>query len=234
MVDCQFYSYSARLARPISAIQAVIFDLDGVLMDSEWLAFQAWRELAEQYGRILDEAVFSELTGTTAEQTAEIVMRHTEVTFNIQDSVTWTWGRVAEQLKGEIEPLPGVRELVGELAARNLPLAIASNSSTDFINNALHGLKLLPFFSVKIGIDQVEQGKPAPDVYLRAAGLMGVQAERCLVIEDSRVGVQAAAAAKMRVVAVPGERDHVDGFHAAWRIFPSLVKVKEELEVILA
>lgn len=234
MIENQFYCYSARCARANSSIQAVIFDLDGVLMDSEWLAFEAWRELAEQYGGILDASTFSELTGTTAEQTAEIVMRRTGVTFDIQESVTWTQHRVAERLKSEIQALPGAKEMVLALAARDLPLAIASNSSTSFIHDSLRGLRLSAYFTVMIGIDQVEYGKPAPDVYLRAAEQVGVRPESCLVFEDSHVGAQAGAAAGMRVVAVPDDANQKDGFDCAWRIYPSLVKAREDLDEILA
>jgi HAD superfamily hydrolase (TIGR01509 family) len=217
-----------------TTIQAVIFDLDGVLLDSEWMAFKAWRELAGRYGGQLEDAAFSEMVGTTAEQTAEIVMRRTGISVNISESVTWAWRRVNQQIMLTADPLPGAIELIQELASLNLPLAIASNSPTSYINDALTGLKLSVYFPVRVGIDQVAEGKPAPDVYLRAAEQMGISSERCLVVEDSRVGVQAAAAANMRVLAVPGERDHTNGFHQAWRVYPSLVKVREELPQILA
>ncbi len=215
-------------------IQAVIFDLDGVLMDSEWLAFKVWRELAGQYGGTLEEAVFSEMAGTTAEQTAAIVMRTTGITYDIPQSVNWAWQQVNLRLTSDIDPLPGASELVRDLSARGLPLAIASNSPTMFVDDALTGLKLLAYFPLRVGIDQVLQGKPAPDLYLRAAHLMGTRPENCLAIEDSRVGVEAAAAAGMRVLAVPGERDHHNGFHGAWRLYPSLIKVRKELDEILA
>ncbi|MBE0699295.1 MAG: HAD family phosphatase, partial [Anaerolineaceae bacterium] len=217
-----------------TTIQGVIFDLDGVLLDSEWMAFKAWCELAGRYGGKLEETAFSEMVGTTAEQTAEIVMRRTGITVNISESVTWAWRHVNEQIRLTADPLPGAIELIQYLATLNLPLAIASNSPTVYINDALSGLNLSAYFPVRVGIDQVAEGKPAPDVYLRAAGQIGVIPKRCLVIEDSRVGVQAAAAANMRVLAVPGERDHTNGFHQAWRIYPSLLKVREDLPQILA
>lgn len=217
-----------------NTVQAVIFDLDGVLMDSEWLAFRVWRERAAQFGGQLQDDAFSEMVGTTAEETAEIVMRRTGVTFDIAESCEWVWKRVDQLLHTSVEPLPGGSELVHELARRGFPLAIASNSPTSYIEIALASLNLAGYFPVKVGIDQVTLGKPAPDVYLRAASQLGAAPERCLAIEDSRVGAQAAAAAGMRVLAVPGAGDHNNGFHGAWRLYSSLIKVKDELEEVLA
>jgi HAD superfamily hydrolase (TIGR01509 family) len=235
LLDHQFYSDSTRVARGRpAAIQAIIFDLDGVLVDSEWLWFLAWRELVERHGAFLDEAAFPEMVGADAEQTTAIVMRYSGRTFDPQTSSDLVAARVAQQLKDGISPLPGAHELVHALAARGLPLAIASNSPTTFVDDALRGLHLFSYFPVRIGVDQVVRGKPAPDVYLRAAEQTGIQPEHCLAFEDSRVGVQAAAAANMRVVAVPGARDSREGFEAAWRMFPSLAQAREDLDEILA
>ncbi len=217
-----------------TSIQAAIFDLDGVLLDSEWMTFLTWRELARRYGGTLDDATFPEVAGTTAEQTAEIVMRRTGIAYDITESVAWAWQHVIERIRAEAEPLPGAAELVQDLAQRGLLLAIASNSPTSYVDDALTGLKMTSYFPLRVGVEQVSEGKPAPDLYLRAANLLGVLPSRCLVIEDSRVGVQAGAAAGMRVLAIPGERDHKHGFDGAWRVYPSLVKVREDLAAILS
>lgn len=215
------------------AIQAIIFDLDGVLIDSEWLSFLEWKNLARQYGGSLEDSIFPELVGTTAEETASIVMRTTGVVFDVQENCALIWRRVTEQLKVKIDPLPGAGDLVCRLAQRGYPLAIASNSLSDYIENALQGLGLSAYFPVWVSRDQVAEGKPAPDVYLLAARRLGIAPQHCLAIEDSRVGVQSAASAGMRVVAVPGERDHLDGFEGAWRIYHSLHQFSEALEEAL-
>jgi HAD superfamily hydrolase (TIGR01509 family) len=225
---------SQKQTSAATAIQAVIFDLDGVLLDSEWMAFQAWVELAGRHGGKLEESAFSEMVGTTAEQTAEIVMRRTGITYNIPESVTWAWRRVNEQIRAAVDPLPGAIELVHTLAAQGYPLAIASNSPTSYINDALIGLKLSAYFPLRVGIDQVTEGKPAPDVYLRAAAQLGLDPGCCLVVEDSLVGVQAACAAGMRVLAVPSQRDRDNHYDLAWRIYPSLGRIQEDLAEILA
>lgn len=215
------------------AIQAAVFDLDGVLMDSERIAFAVWQEWAAQRGSALPEAAFGELVGTTIEETARLVMLYTGLVFDVAESSAWVWQAVTERLTQQIEALPGAGALVRRLAEAGLPLAIASNSVLWYIDNALNGLGLAEFFAVRVGIDQVEQGKPAPDVYLQAAQRLGVDTRACVAFEDSRVGLQAALAAGMRAVAIPNPYDSIDGFEAAWRVYPDLLAVSADLAAVL-
>jgi HAD superfamily hydrolase (TIGR01509 family) len=217
-----------------SAIQAVIFDLDGVLLDSEWSAFEAWKDVARFYGGALEDSVFPLVMGTAQEVTAEIVMEQTGVSFPMQEACDMAWKRAIERLKAGVSPMPGSEALVRTLDARRCPIAIASNSLSHYIDTAVEGLKMGAFFRVRVGVDQVAQGKPAPDVYLTAAERLGIAPKRCLAIEDSRVGVRAAAAAGMRVIAVPDRLDEnpTSGYADAWRMYPSLVDVHQALDEI--
>lgn len=214
------------------SIQAVIFDLDGVLADSEWLGFKVWGELVAQHGGTLHETDYEKVIGTSAEETALYLMRCTGVAFDVQVSCAWASQRLEERLKTEIEPMPGARELVQKLAALGLPLAIASNSLSGYVENALRGLRLLDYFPVRSSINQVPRGKPAPDVYLRSAELLGMDPGRCLAVEDSQAGLQAAIAAGMRVIAVPTVPDQDGAFQGAWKVYRSLEEVALE-EVLL-
>ncbi len=216
-----------------TAVQAVIFDLDGVLINSEWLGLKVWREQAERCGGTLSEAIYSEIVGTSVEESALCVMRHAGVTFDLAEGTAWYWRRMIERLKTEIEPLPGAVELVRALAARGCALAIASNAPSDYIQSALTGLGLLDLFPVRVGVDQVAQGKPAPDVYLSAARRLGIPPRHCLAVEDSRPGAQAAVEAGLRVIAVPDASDRPDEFQNAWRVYPSLMQVRQELDTLL-
>lgn len=217
----------------MSMIVAVIFDLDGVLVNSEWLAFQVWGEWIARHGGTLPKSAFPHMVGITAEETSKYVMQYAGAPYAVDDSLNWIWRRVSERLTTESEPLPGAVELVDTLSARTCALAVASNSITSYVDHALMGLGLLDYFPVRVGIDQVAQGKPAPDVYLRAAGRLGVEPSRCLAVEDSHVGVEAAAAAGMRVIAVPGSHEPHNEFRGAWAVYESLVKVGSDLETVL-
>jgi len=223
-----------RKAVTSSRMQAVIFDLDGVLMNSEWISYLVWADVAREYGGILHASAYPGMVGLTAEETGEYVMREAGVSFDLASTVARVWQLVTDRISAGIEPLPGAVALVQELAQRGYPLAIASNSPVGYIENALHGLKLRPYFKEIVGVDQVEQGKPDPEVYLCAAERLGVSPGFCLAIEDSQVGSQAALRAGMRVLAVPAAEDSHDKFFACFRIYESLVQVGEELEEVLS
>jgi HAD superfamily hydrolase (TIGR01509 family) len=212
----------------------VIFDLDGVLMNSEWLAFLVWRQWTEDHQGQLPDSAFLEMVGTSAEETAEYIMKSAGITFDMQESLDWTWKELIRRIKVHIEAMPGALDLIDFLSKRGYPMAVASNSLSSYIEAALTGLNLLQYFPIRVGIDQVKYGKPAPDVFLRAAEQLSAAPHQCLVFEDSRVGVQAATSAGMRVIAVPTDSDWADNFANAWKTFPSLVTVMNNLDTLLA
>jgi HAD superfamily hydrolase (TIGR01509 family) len=173
------------------------------------------------------------MVGITAEETAEYVMQAANVRFDPHSAVTNVWREVTRRISSEAEPLPDAVELVSELAERGLPLAIASNSPSAYIQKALNGLGLSKYFGYTIGVDQVAQGKPAPEIYLRAAEALGAPPERCLAIEDSLAGSQSALNAGMRVLAVPQKHSDPAGFQACYRVFDSLGCIRREMESVL-
>jgi mannitol-1-/sugar-/sorbitol-6-/2-deoxyglucose-6-phosphatase len=214
--------------------QAVVFDLDGVLMDSEWMAFLVWREIAEKHGGQLPDSHYPHLIGMTAEETGEYVMQQAGVRFDLARTVAWIWREVTNRVATGAEPMPGSQQLLEELNERGLCLAIASNSPVAYIEKALQGLKLRRFFQQIAGADEVEQGKPAPDVYLLAAKKLGIAPQNCVAIEDSLVGSQAAKNAGMRVLAVPSRHDDPGKFEHCYRIYDSLAPLCADLETILS
>jgi HAD superfamily hydrolase (TIGR01509 family) len=214
-------------------MQAVIFDLDGILIDTEWISYQVWAQIAAEYGGDLTKESYPGMIGLTAEETGEYVMRSARVSFDLAPTVARVWKTVTERINTGIEPMHGAAQLLTALAQRGYPLAIASNSPTGYIENALNGMGLRSYFRETVGIDQVQQGKPAPDVYLRAAQRLDVPPGRCLAIEDSYVGSQAALQAGMRVLAVPARQDRPEKFSSCFGIYESLVEVRQELDGVL-
>ena len=203
------------------AIAAVIFDLDGVLLDSEHAWEAARREVAEGSGGSWREDAQAHMMGmSTPEWTAW--MRETlGVRLSPDEIFRAVTDRIEAGYRRELPLLPGAREAV-ESMSRHWPLAVASSSSRVLIDLFLELSGLGPRFGATVSSEEVARGKPAPDVFLEAARRLGVAPEACLVIEDSQRGVHAARAAGMRCVAVPcGEtRDH--DFSAATLVLPTL------------
>ena len=184
-------------------VAAVIFDLDGVLLDSEVWWDEARRDLVAAHGRTWTAADQRAVMGANSAAWARtMVARHGlggDVEHVLREVVT----RVVARYRREGPPLiPGVAEAVSRLAAR-YPLAIASSSHQEVIGAALDTSDLGRFFSVVASSDEVARGKPAPDVFLLAADRLGAPPGRTVVVEDSLNGVVAAKAAGMAVVLVP-------------------------------
>lgn len=181
---------------------AIVFDLDGVLVDSE----QVWDEVrralvAERGGRWTDGATRAMQGMSTPEWSAylagELGARGTAA-----ELATAVVAAMADRYRAAVPLLPGAVDAVVALAAR-WPLAVASSSPPELIRAVLAAAGVADRFRVTVSSEEVPRGKPAPDVYLAAAERLGVEPARCLAIEDSSNGLRSAAAAGMTVVAVP-------------------------------
>jgi len=182
--------------------QAVIFDLDGLLIDSE----QVWDDVRQQF--VLESGG----TWRPEAQRAMMGMSAPEWSRYVRDElgVDQTPERIDEQVverlirsyRDHLPMLPGAREAVQRLAAR-WPLGLASSSNREVIDLVLEVARLERFFKVTVSSEEVAAGKPAPDVYLKTARRLGIEPGRCVAIEDSHNGIRSARAAGMPVIAVP-------------------------------
>jgi sugar-phosphatase len=185
-------------------IEAVVFDMDGVLVDSEPI----WRRVElEVFGRLGVELREEDLLKTMGVRIADVVRmwheRHPWDEPPVEDVADEIVERVADTIEREASLAGGALEAIDRLRAHGLPLALASSSPMRLIEAVLRMGRLEDRFDVVLTAEDEEHGKPAPDVYLSAARALGVAPERCLAIEDSINGVRAAKAAGMVVIAVP-------------------------------
>jgi beta-phosphoglucomutase-like phosphatase (HAD superfamily) len=187
---------------PLRPVQAVIFDLDGVIVDSEPLHTQAWQELFELMGYGQNHGVdFAQYYGKSDRALAlDFCARHTPP-WPLEQMLAWKQDRLIELIRTQGRIYDGLPELICKLAP-HYRLAIASGSAQPVIEAVLALRGLGRFFSARASSTEVPQGKPAPDVFLRAAQLLGVPARDCLVVEDAPAGVLGARAAGMQVIAI--------------------------------
>lgn len=183
-------------------IEAVIFDLDGVLLDSEQVWDQVRRNLTiELGGKWRDEATDA-MMGMSASEWSGYM--HNELAVPLDaDGIC---RRVVEGMRGfyrtGLPLIPGAKEAVGRMAAR-WPLGLASSSNRELIDLVLEVAQLTDRFQVTVSSEEVSRGKPSPDVYLETARGMGIAPEHCVAVEDSGNGIRAGKAAGMFVIAVP-------------------------------
>jgi HAD superfamily hydrolase (TIGR01509 family) len=191
-------------------IEAVIFDLDGVLLDSEQLWDEAREQLARERGGRWHENAQRDMMGMSSPEWS----RYMHDVIGLPEPPEEISREVVERLAklyGEHLPVvPGAREAVERLAAR-WPLGLATSSNRELIDLALELLGVQHLFKATVSSEEVLRGKPAPDVYLEAARRLGVEPTRAAAIEDSENGILAAKAAGMRVIAIPNRHFPPDG-----------------------
>jgi HAD superfamily hydrolase (TIGR01509 family) len=204
-------------------IQAVVFDLDGLLIDSEQVWDDVRREyVAEQGGRWHRDAQ-RDMMGMSAPEWSRYVRDELAVPVPPERIDADVAGRVAASYRAHLPLLPGARAAVTRLAAR-WPLGLASSSNREVIDLVLETGGLAPFFAATVSSEEVGRGKPAPDVYLEAARQLAVEPGGCAAVEDSHNGILAAAAAGMRVIAIPNSvfPPGEEALRAAARVLDSL------------
>ncbi|NDC38602.1 MAG: HAD family phosphatase [Proteobacteria bacterium] len=181
---------------------AVIFDMDGVISDTQRLHSDAEVEALAHFGIT---CVARELAATYAgvsdqEMFAEILQRHGVASSYVPKVEELKSGILLEKMNRGIPLMPGIKELLSDLRARSLRLALASGAKLTFIHKVLSQTELFSAFQVVVSADEVPRGKPAPDIFIEAANRLEASPHHCLVIEDGYSGMQGARKAGMRCI----------------------------------
>lgn len=212
--------------------RAFIFDLDGVLANTEPLAFKAWQQLILFTGVVLDDADYQAMLGVDVEATAQFIIRRTGLPQAVDEMVADHWQRMKVLIDAELEPSTGAAALLAELARRGCRLAVASNSPTDYVLHVLEKVRLLSVFEVVVGREQVLNGKPSPELYLEAARRLGCEPQDCVAVEDSPLGLRAAVDADMCCLAITPDGKCQNGHTQAFACFTSLEELYAGIEVV--
>ncbi|WP_413511607.1 hexitol phosphatase HxpB [Myroides odoratus] len=210
-------------------ITTVLFDMDGVLIDSEKFWQQAEKEVFTSVGCQWNETIAHQTTGQTTRAVTELWYAlfpwKGKTIEEVEQAVI---DRVDELIRQEGEIKIGVLTTLTYLQANNFKIGLATNSSPSLIQTVLVRLNIANFFQTTVSALDVPQGKPAPDVYLQAAKNVHSQPENCLVIEDSFTGATAGKAAKMTVFIVPEPEFYTNPkFDLADRKLVSLLEFEE-------
>jgi HAD superfamily hydrolase (TIGR01509 family) len=187
------------------AIEAVVFDLDGVLVDSEHVWDAARKELAAERGRPWPEQASRDMMGMSSLEWSRYMHEVVGVPEPPEQISAKVVRRLEEIYRRELPLIDGAVEAVERLAER-WPLGLASSSNRELIDLVLELSGLARCFLKTVSSEEVPRGKPAPDVYLEAARRLGVSPAPCVAIEDSENGIRSAKAAGMRVLAIPNPR----------------------------
>lgn len=189
---------------PNKPIQAILFDLDGLLLDTERIYYYAWKKAAEEQNFLLTENLNLELIGRPTQDGEQILARTFGKAFNLpQFQIRWPqiWDQFIDQKGTPVKP--GVVEFLQFLHDKPIHKAIATSSLQREAFRSIDPHPFLKAIKTIVTRDQVPQGKPAPDLFLRAAQQLQVDPSACLVFEDSEAGAEAAISAQMNFILIP-------------------------------
>lgn len=187
----------------LKRIKAVIFDMDGSLVDSMWIWPEVDREYMGKYNLSPPETFRKDIEGRSYVETAQYFLDTFPALARTVEDVCREWTEMTMELYQTVVPLkPGAGEFLERMERQGILMGIATSNSRELAAAALDALDIRKYFSAVITSDEVRQGKPAPDVYLKAAEELQVPPENCLVFEDIPNGIRAGKSAGMSVCAV--------------------------------
>ena len=185
-------------------LSAAIFDMDGTIIDSEPLFKLIANRSALELGFSIDEETYNTWVGLPRESLERAILQSLGPNFPLEDfKQIFAYNWISHTEKNGISPKLGIPELLRRLSKEKIPLAVATSTPTEQAERSLRIAGLYDPFDIIIGGDQVENGKPDPEIFLKAAGALGYRPEECLAVEDSTIGVESAIAANMFTILVP-------------------------------
>jgi len=204
-------------------IEAVVFDLDGILIDSEHVWDEVRQQLADERGGHWNENASRDMMGMSSIEWSRYMRDVVGLTEEPEEISAEVVRRLEDRYRRELPLIPGAEQAVESLAAR-WPLALASSSNRELIDLVLESSGLGRYFTASVSSEEVARGKPAPDVFLEAARRLGVEPTHCAAVEDSENGILAAKAAGMRTIAIPNPHypPHEDALVAADVVLASI------------
>lgn len=184
--------------------EAVVFDMDGVIFDSEICVKNIWREVAVSHGAKNFEEHYDKCLGVNIAKAKEIMLESFGADFPFDECQNEVSKLYHERYDGGRLPMKsGIRELLAYLKKNNIKIALASSTRTEVVENQLKDADIFSFFSAVIGGDKVKFSKPHPEIYLKACEELGVNPSEAYAIEDSYNGIRSAHAGNLRPIMVP-------------------------------
>lgn len=213
-------------------LHAVIFDMDGLMLDTERIYHITWRTAGRELGYHFSDALLLATTGRTFQDCYQLLLDTHGSDFPLQSfQGLWPvhWNRYVA--RNGIPQKPGLTQLLDLLETAQVPKAVATSTTHDEAHFTLRTGQIHKYFNIVVSGEQIKQGKPAPDIYLEAARRLGVDPQHCVALEDSEAGVLAAAAAGMYTIMVPDTKQpSVEVAARARHVFPTLNEARQLIE----
>lgn len=211
-------------------VESVIFDMDGVLFDTESIYLKVWKNVFRKYGYKMTKDIYSQVIATGRENVKKVFLREFGEDLPIEKMYKEKDIALKEEIEKQVYIKKGAIEILTHLKNKNYKVALATSSDRERMNKQLEKASIRKYFDEIVCRDEVEKTKPNPEIYLKVANKLNVNPKNCLVIEDSLAGVKAAYKANMKVL-------HVEDLKKAdneikkycYKSFNNLLEIKEEI-----
>lgn len=213
-------------------IKGLIFDMDGLMVDTESLYFEAEKELARRFGREVKEETLARMMGRKPLESLIIFAQELHLEETPENLLAMRTALMREKLRSHLRPRPGLYTIIYIFSGR-LKLAIATGAQQEFLDFIVDRLGLRDKFEVLQASDEIKEGKPHPEIYLLTCQKLGLRPQECIVLEDSANGVLAAKRAGCYVIAIPSPQAKGQDFSQADFIANDLLAAIPIIEKIL-
>lgn len=204
--------------KPLSPVRAVVFDMDGLMFNTELVFNATGTELLRRRGKVPHPELFLRMMGRRAPEAFAAMIELMELTDSyeqLRDESAEIFDSLLEDI---LAPMPGLFALLDRIEAARLPKGVATSSGRNYLEGMLGRFELLHRFDMTLGAEDVTHGKPHPEIYLTAAERLGIKPAEMMVLEDSEAGTRAAAAAGAQIISVPHEHSDAHNFTMATAI----------------
>ncbi|HWE02051.1 MAG TPA: HAD family phosphatase [Tepidisphaeraceae bacterium] len=212
-------------------MQAVIFDMDGLMIDSEGIYWAVARQMAREFGKEVSDDTLGRMMGRAPLESVELYARELGLNRPPEQLMRERDQRVLEIFQGGIEPMPGLMQVVEDLRPR-FKMAVATSARLSFVNIIFGGLGIHRFFDIIQTSDDIHRGKPDPEIYLLAMSKLGVGPQDCFVLEDSSNGSLAGKRAGAYSIAVPSQYTRKQDFSFADYVARDLLDANAHIDAI--
>lgn len=185
-------------------IKALIFDMDGLMIDSERLYFQAEREIAKKYGKNVNDEILWKMMGRNPVESMTFFVEELRLSLSPIDALNMRNRIMREKLKIDLKPMPGLIHILDTFYG-SLKLAVCTGTQKELLDIVMDGLDIRDKFAVMQTSDRIKRGKPDPEIYLASCKKLGFNPKNCVVLEDSSNGALAGKRAGCYVIAIPSE-----------------------------
>lgn len=214
----------------INKIKAIIFDMDGVIFDTEMVYLKVWSKVFEKYGYKMTKEIYTSVLGTGLENVKKVFVNNYGSNLPIDDMYKEKDENLAKEIEKGVALKAGAYEILKYLKENDFKIALATSAISKRAFKQLKQANIYKFFDAVVCRDEVEKTKPNPDIFLKAADKLNVNKSECIVIEDSSAGIKAAFNAGMIPIHVIDLKDaDSDILEMAYKSFNNLNDVKNEL-----